>query len=85
MRAPYGCYRYFNKINTKWKPFELRREKDRISAICPGCISHRKIVGERRGNLLFERYCQKRSQAAYKLYWRSHPEEYKALMESFKK
>jgi hypothetical protein len=80
---PYG--RYFQKAHTKESAFYKRRSRNRIPAICPGCLAHCAIIGNLRGNLLFQRYCGNRSQAAYKLYWRTHPEEFAAMMESFRK
>ncbi len=77
--------RYFQKAHNKESAFYKRRSKDRIPAICPGCIPHSAIIGTRRGNLLFQRYCGTRPYSAYKLYWRTHPAEFSAMMESFKK
>lgn len=59
------------KLTWKWYP-------------CPGCFAHSDIVGTRRGNILFESF-QKRPQKSYLVYWRSHPDEYRQLMESVRK
>ena len=52
----------------------------------PGCNIHKEIVGERRGNILFKRYCFG-SNTNYKLhgkatlmYWRTHPKEWAAII-----
>ncbi len=42
----------------------------------PGCNMHKEIVGERRGGILFERYCGMRNNKANLLYWRTHPTEW---------
>ncbi len=48
----------------------------------PGCNMHKEIVGERRGGILFEKYCFKSSRnysrhnKANLLYWRTHPAEW---------
>jgi hypothetical protein len=45
----------------------------------PGCNMHREIVGERRGNILFEKYCninRRRGSNPNLMYWRSHPREW---------
>jgi hypothetical protein len=76
--------RYFQKAHNKESAFYKRRSKDRIPAICPGCLAHQAIIGNRRGTLLFQRYCGNRPYAAYKLYWRTHPAELSAVLESFK-
>ena len=51
--------------------------------VCPGCNSHRDIVGERRGGILFERYVGKGNKT-YTMYWRSHPAEYTELLADIK-
>ena len=73
----YALKRYLG--GTKW----TAREK-----LCfhwyptPGCNMHKEIIGERRGEILFERYCFKSSRnysrhnEANLLYWRSHPAEW---------
>lgn len=70
--------KYFQKIHGKWRPFEKARYK---YYPCPGCLLHKEIIGEKRGEVLFNKYCNKRPQSSYALYWRSHPEEYKRLLE----
>lgn len=52
---------------------------------CPGCIGHGKIVGKRRAKILFARYQGSPkghmfANKSYAMYWRSHPQEYQALM-----
>lgn len=49
--------------------------------ITPGCISHN--VDPRRQEILFEHYAD-RPQKSYVVYWRSHVDEYKALLASTK-
>lgn len=46
---------------------------------CPGCIMHKAIIGDRRSEILFERY-HKLSNKAHLVYWRSHPEEWRQLL-----
>lgn len=71
---------FMHRVGTKWKPFEKASWRYYPT---PGCISHRKIVGERRGEILFRGFFD-RPQKAARLYWKSHPDEYKKLMESLK-
>ena len=44
----------------------------------PGCLLHK--VSPRRQTLLFDHYVD-RPQKSHSLYWRTHPLEYKALLE----
>lgn len=50
----------------------------------PGCMTHREIIGATRGRLLFTHFFD-RPQKSHNLYWRSHPAEYKALLELIEK
>lgn len=59
------------KLTWKWYP-------------TPGCNAHTKIVGTRRGNRLFEAF-HKRPQKSYLVYWRSHQEEYNAMLAAMNK
>jgi hypothetical protein len=45
----------------------------------PGCITHAEIIGKRRAEILFEKYCgssRSYGRNANLLYWRTHPEEW---------
>lgn len=68
---------YCQRVLCKWKPF--RKANWKYYPV-PGCNAHKEIVGTRRGGVLFERY-QNRPQTAHGLYWRTHPAEYKALLD----
>ena len=52
----------------------------------PGCNAHKEIIGERRGEILFEKYCFNNSRKhtlhnkANLMYWRSHPAEWAAIL-----
>jgi hypothetical protein len=51
----------------------------------PGCNIHKEIVGKRRGNILFKRYCfssnnYKFHKKATLIYWRTHPKEWAAIL-----
>lgn len=46
----------------------------------PGCNMHKEIVGERRGGILFEKYCGMRNNKANLLYWRTHPKEWAEIL-----
>lgn len=70
--------KYFQKVHGKWKPFQKANWK---YYPCPGCNMHAEIIGAARAETLFRKYCDKYPQTAYNLYWRSHPSEYKKLME----
>ena len=50
----------------------------------PGCNGHRDLIGKRRGEILFEHFCN-RPQASHGLYWRTHPQEYEAFLSHIKK
>lgn len=69
--------KYVQKINSKWKPYEKLRWK---YYPCPGCILHYEIIGAQRAKQLFNKY-NRYPQKAQALYWRSHPGEYKKLIE----
>lgn len=74
----YGLYgKYSQKVLSKWKPFEKKNWK---YYPCPGCILHSSIVGRRRGDVLFRNYVE-RPQTSHHLYWRTHPVEYKTLID----
>lgn len=51
----------------------------------PGCNMHKEIVGKRRGNILFEKYCfggstnYRLHNKAILIYWRSHPAEWNEI------
>lgn len=48
----------------------------------PGCDMHKKIVGERRGGILFKRYVgisRNYGSNASLMYWRSHPKEWNEI------
>lgn len=53
-------------------------------ASCPYHLVHREIKGRLLGDLLFEKW-HKRPSSAYKLYWRMHPEEERAVSDFYKK
>lgn len=69
--------KYFQKVNTKWKPFQKSNYK---YYPCPGCMAHRSIIGDERGRRLFLKYVDY-PQKAHKLYWNTHIDEYKKLLE----
>lgn len=69
--------KYFQKIHRKWKPFQ---EKNYRYYPCPGCMIHRSIIGAERGRRLFLKY-EAYPQKAHELYWKTHPIEYKKLLE----
>lgn len=69
--------KYFQKVHGKWKPFQKAHWK---YYPVPGCMTHREILGEERGRRLFLKYVDY-PQSAHGLYWRSHPAEYKKLLE----
>jgi len=48
---------------------------------CPGNIGH-KVRSERVRGRIFDRYYNA-GHKAYTMYWRSHPEQYKAMREHF--
>lgn len=70
--------RYFQKCHSKWSP---RQKLTWKYYPVPGCLGHRKIVGERRGEILFDHFCN-RPQASHGLYWRTHRSEYLAFLKS---
>jgi len=43
----------------------------------PGCLVH--MVSPRKQEILFDHYVE-RPQASHRLYWKTHPDEYKALL-----
>lgn len=56
----------------------------------PGCITHANIVGERRGEILFRKYCSSNrvrwsSPNPNLMYWRSHPAEWAAVQEAVRR
>lgn len=73
--------KYSQKVLGKWKPFERASYK---YYPVPGCMTHREILGEERGRRLFLKYVDY-PQKAHDLYWRTHPQEYSALLEKVKK
>jgi hypothetical protein len=77
-RKTYTAFKY--TVFSKWSPREKLTWK---YWPVPGCRGHRDIVGERRGDILFEHF-QKRPQKSHGLYWRTHPEEYKAFIKHIK-
>lgn len=49
----------------------------------PGCNAHAKIIGERRAEILFERYygiSRRHGRNANTMYWRSHPQEWNEIL-----
>ena len=53
-------------------------------ASCPYWLGHRALKNRLLGELLFDKW-NKRPTSAYKLYWRTHPGEYEASCEYYKK
>lgn len=54
----------------------------------PGCIMHGNVIGERRAEILFKRYCgisRKLGHNANIMYWRSHPAEWAAIQAQTKR
>lgn len=48
----------------------------------PGCRMHEEIIGPRRAEILFKRYCGTSRHAgrnANLMYWRSHPQEWNEI------
>jgi len=70
MRSAMGGWRFTLKHRFKNGP-------------CPYWRGHAGIKRRLLNNLLFEKWL-KRPQSAYKLYWRLHPEEFKAANEWYK-
>lgn len=71
-------YRMGNKTTVREELLSHRMHQ------CPGNIGHKVKNRER----IFERYVDNKSSnrhKAYVMYWRSHPEQYKAMRESFAK
>jgi len=51
----------------------------------PGCNMHKSIVGNRRGGILFEKYCGLVTRGNPNLmYWRSHPKEWSEIQRRVK-
>lgn len=69
--------KFFQKVFSKWRPFQRKNYKWNPT---PGCIPHRNIVGHAKAELLFSKYAD-RPQKAINLYWRTHPAEYKAMLD----
>lgn len=70
--------KYSQKVFSKWKPFE--KESYKYYPV-PGCKPHREILNnDARGKLLFDRYVN-RPQLSHNLYWRTHPVEYKRMID----
>lgn len=74
-RKTYKAYRY--TVGTKWKPFQKRSWK---YYPCPGCMSHREVIGAERGRRVFLKYVNY-PQKACALYWKTHQAEYRAMLE----
>jgi len=57
----------------------------------PGCNMHKDIIGDRRGEILFKKYCfgnktnYKLHHKANIMYWRSHPTEWTKIQEMVKR
>lgn len=79
-------------MNASYYAMKRRRGGEKLTArekLCwhwyptPGCNMHKDIVGERRGEILFKRYCGIGRGYGHKvnlLYWRTHPKEWAEIL-----
>ncbi len=50
----------------------------------PGCNMHKDIIGNRKGEILFDKYYKLGSHKANLLYWRMHPREWALIQRRVK-
>lgn len=62
---------------TAWGGWRFALKYQFKNGPCPYNIAHRSVQKRLLNDLLFEKW-HRRPQSAYKLYWRTHPEELKA-------